>query len=258
MGILDGLLDVASWTWGNLDKISTVAGTAGTAYAMLSDPYEDTRRVLEAQAMEERKALEQWRRQQDELFKMQLTDASSTQALQENFRKQFGEILSGEVDIASSPMFAHQFARLNQQKAEALRQIEESFPAGGAKERAMRSVMQGYADRQAQLAGEIQKTIFSWAGQLQMPYSQVGGAMPQTGGANQSLLSLQQSGSFDPTAFFQIAKGWGDVYDRGEEGTPTGAGGNTYLLPLPSSTPPVDRSIEGMYGAQPKPPARRT
>jgi len=188
-----------------LGAIALGAGVGGMAGQMAQpltgyDPTGGLRDSAEAQSRANTAAIEQWRKQQEELFNYQKGELENLAPLQDEFTSQYGDILTGKVDVASSPMFSSMFANLRQSQARDIARINESFPEGGAKERAIRQTQQSYADQAGQMSGQIQKYIFDLAGQIQLPYGQVAGGSVPMGSNDYSALMAMQSQGMDPMA----------------------------------------------------------
>lgn len=224
MAILNSLMNLGSVTFSALskvpwDKVFYGAGAIGAVASMFSDPTEDIRNQLERQIAERQ-------RRDEELYRLQLADAQRASALKGEFMNQYGKILSGEMDVSASPMFASQFANLRKAKSHAMRQIEETYPVGGARERALKQLNASFGDAEASMSGSVQKYIFDLASRLNVPYDY----KPSSSSSDLELLAgLREGIGFDPGALLKLGEAYGKVFPKEKTveplpkiGTPSG------------------------------------
>ncbi len=191
--------------WLNKDALSGalmgggLGATIGSAFnssdSAMEDQYRRTAGINEQYMAADRA-------KQDQLFPYQLQEAQQTAALKGEFMNQFQGILDGTTDISNSPMFASQFGNLRQAQASALKQIEETMPLGGARDRAIEAVNNQYLDSSAKMSGQIQQYVFNMAQQLQIPYTLGGTA----GRLDQSGLAALGGGSGEDLDGLALAK----------------------------------------------------
>lgn len=213
MGVWDTLSKIGTGVVSqNWENIFFGAAAAGTVAGMFTDPSKGVREALEQQAQQNLVAQRQWQEQQKKMFDFQIQDATQRAALQKEYMGQYGDILTGKTDVASSPMFASQFGNMRNAQTQMMSRIMEQMPPGGARERAIKQARTGFADQQAQSSGAINKWIFDQAGQLKLPYQMPGAGGPSGSASSLSALdALQQRQGFDPSAFLKLSQGYGNL-----------------------------------------------
>jgi hypothetical protein len=225
-----------------------VGGAVGSAVgqAVGGDPMEDVRNQLSSETAFNQRAMQQYLDRQRKLFDYQERELGRIEPLQEEFVKQYGDILSGGKNPADSPMFSPLFGTLRQQRANMLRQIEEAYPTGGARERAIREANRHYGDAMNQQVGTINKWVFDTASRLKLPYtSMAGGQAPQLS-TNFGALAAMQPQPMDPMMPLNIAKGYVDVKGAFPQ-TPQGGTILRKVQPVISGPPPGYVPTPGMY-----------
>lgn len=196
-------MEAASWI--ALGTLLIAAG--GTYYSIVSseeslNEQKRQRRLAEASYRSQealvQKQLVEIKQQQAEFDRLTVEQKANYQETM----KQVGSILSGETDVASSPMFSPQFANLQKGYETEKNRLLETLPAGGRRERAIKSLEQQYMDMRASFAGAVQKQVFNWAQNMRLPTGRP--SLTQVGGATYSPTGVSGFGGIDISGLTQL------------------------------------------------------